>query len=205
MLGGLGSDTYFVENVGDVVTEKLNEGTDVVSSRLTYTLAANVENLTLTGTTAINGTGNGLANVIIGNNAANQLNGAAGNDTLSGESGNDILNGGTGTNTLTGGTGNDIFRFASASHIDTITDYNVANDTIQLENAVFKALSATGTLAASRFRVGTKALDANDFVIYNNATGAMLYDADGNGAGAAVLIATVGTGLAMTNADIVVI
>ena len=70
---------------------------------------------------------------------------------------------------------------------------------------MFKALSATGTLAASQFRVGTKALDANDFVIYNNATGAMLYDADGNGAGAAVLIATVGTGLAMTNADIVVI
>lgn len=173
MLGGLGRDTYFVENVGDIVTEKLNEGTDVVSSRLTYTLPANVENLTLTGTTAINGTGNGLANVIFGNNAANQSNGAAGNDTLSGESGNDILNGGMGTNTLTGGTGNDIFRFASASHIDTIIDYNVANDTIQLENAVFKALSATGTLAASQFRVGTKALDANDFVIYNNATGAI--------------------------------
>ena len=83
--------------------------------------------------------------------------------------------------------------------------YNVVNDTIQLENAIFTALTATGTLAASRFRIGANALDANDNVIYNSATGALIYDADGNGAGAAVQVATIGVGLAMTNADIVVI
>jgi Ca2+-binding RTX toxin-like protein len=196
MIGGLGNDTYFVENVGDVVTEKFNEGTDTVSSRLTYTLPANVENLTLTGTSTVNGTGNGQANVIIGNNVSNQLSGGVGNDTL---------DGGLGANKLTGGSGNDNFKFTTKGHIDTITDYNVLNDTIQLENAVFTALTATGILAASQFKIGTKALDANDFIIYNKTAGALLYDADGNGAGAAVQIATIGAGLNMTNADIVVI
>ena len=88
--------------------------------------------------------------------------------------------------------------------MDTVTDYNVANDTIQLENAVFTALTATGTLASSQFKPGTKALDANDFIIYNKASGALLYDADGNGAVAATQVATVGIGLNLTNADIVV-
>jgi Ca2+-binding RTX toxin-like protein len=106
---------------------------------------------------------------------------------------------------LTGGIGNDIFRFTTTGQIDTITDFNVFNDTIQLENAVFTALTATGTLAAARFRIGTKALDANDNIIYNSATGALIYDANGNGAGAAVQIATIGVGLALTHADIEVI
>lgn len=205
MIGGLGNDTYFVENTGDIVTENLNAGTDTASTRLTYTLPNNVENLILTGTTAVNGTGNALANVITGNNAVNQLNGQAGNDTLNGGAGNDILDGGTGINTLTGGTGNDVFKLTTAGHIDTIADYNVANDTLQLENAVFTALTITGVVAADQFRVGTQALDNNDFVIYNNVTGALLYDANGNGAGAAVQIATLSAGLAMTNLDLVVI
>jgi Ca2+-binding RTX toxin-like protein len=205
MIGGPGNDTYFVENAGDIVTENPSQGIDTVSSRLTYTLSANVENLTLTGTSAINGTGNGQANTMIGNSAANQLNGGAGNDVLNGAGGKDILDGGTGTNTSTGGPGQDIFRFSTTSHTDTITDYNVASDTIQLDNAVFTALTATGTLAAGQFRVGTKALDANDFIIYNSATGTLLYDANGSGAGAAVQIATIGSGLAMTHAEIAVI
>ncbi|PXX09490.1 Ca2+-binding RTX toxin-like protein [Nitrosomonas ureae] len=205
MTGGAGNDTYFVENTGDVVTEFLNAGTDIVSTRLTYTLPNNVENLILTGTAAVNGTGNALANVITGNTAANQLAGLTGNDTLNGGSGNDILDGGTGTNILTGGSGNDLFKFTTAGHIDSITDFNVVNDTIQLENAVFTALTTPGTLAAGQFRVGTQAQDNNDFVIYNNVTGALLFDANGNGIGAAVQIATLSAGLAMTNADIVVI
>ena len=106
---------------------------------------------------------------------------------------------------LTGGGGNDIFKFTVNGPADKITDFNVTNDTIQLENGVFKALTTTGVLAADQFKVGAKAADANDFVIYNKATGALLYDADGNGANAAVQITTVGTGLNMTNADIVVI
>ena len=196
MLGESGDDSYFVENVGDVITEKLRQGIDNVSSKITYKLSPNVENLTLTGTAAINGTGNGLANVMIGNNAANQLNGGTGTDTL---------DGGLGTNKLTGGINNDIFRFTTKGHIDTITDYNVANDTVQLENSTFMALKTTGTLAANQFRVGAQAADANDFIIYNKTAGTLLYDADGNGAAAATQIATIGAGLNMTNADIVVI
>ncbi|GKS68521.1 hypothetical protein W03_05250 [Nitrosomonas sp. PY1] len=196
MIGGLGNDSYFVENAKDVVTEKINEGTDIVSSNVTYTLSANVENLTLIGVAAIDGTGNNLKNTITGNDAANQLNGGAGNDTL---------DGGLGADRLTGGTGNDIFKFTTKGQLDKITDYNVTNDTIQLENAVFKSLMVTGTLAASQFRIGVKALDANDFIIYNKATGALLYDADGSGSSAAIPIATVDIGLNMTHADIVVI
>lgn len=196
MIGGPGGDTYFVENTKDIVLEKINEGIDTVSSNLTYTLPANVENLILTGLVAINGTGNSLANIITGNNAANQLNG---------DSGNDALDGGLGNNRLTGGTGMDLFRFTSKGHVDVITDFNVTNDTIQLENAVFTKLTATGNLAANQFRIGSKALDANDYVIYNNVTGALLYDADGSGTLAATQFATLGAGLAMTSADIVVI
>jgi Ca2+-binding RTX toxin-like protein len=196
MIGGLGNDNYIVDNAGDIVTENLNEGTDKISSSITRTLPANVENLTLTGTSVINGNGNGLANILIGNSAANQLSGGANNDTL---------DGGTGNNTLTGGGGQDTFKFTSAGHIDAITDFVVVDDTIQLENAVFAALTTTGSLAAGQFKIGTLASDANDFIIYNNVTGALLYDADANGAGLATQIATVGVGLAMTNADFVVI
>ncbi len=106
---------------------------------------------------------------------------------------------------LTGGTGNDIFKFTTKGHVDRITDFNVLNDTFQLENSVFTAFTTAGILAATQFRIGTQALDADDFVIYNNATGALLYDANGNGAGAGVQIATLSAGLAITNADIVVI
>ena len=81
MQGGLGNDTYVVDNTADVVTEGANEGVDLVQSSVTFTLGANVENLTLTGTSAINGTGNALDNVLTGNSAANVLSGGAGNDT----------------------------------------------------------------------------------------------------------------------------
>lgn len=196
MIGGLGNDSFVVNVVGDVVTENLNEGTDTVNSSVTYTLPANVENLTLTGASPINGTGNGLVNTITGNAANNQLNGGAGNDTI---------NGGIGIDSLTGGIGNDIFRFTTTGQIDTVTDYNVANDTIQLENAIFTKLTTTGTLAAAQFRIGAQAADSNDFIVYNNITGALFYDANGNGVGAMVTIAMIGAGLNMTNADIVVI
>ncbi len=89
MAGGAGDDAYIVDNAGDVVTEAAGAGTDVVQSSVTYTLAANVENLTLTGAAAINGTGNGTNNVITGNAAGNVLSGGAGGDTMNGGGGND--------------------------------------------------------------------------------------------------------------------
>ena len=100
LVGGAGNDTYVVDNSSDVVTENLNEGTDAVQASVTYTLSANVENLTLTGTAAISGTGNALDNLFTGN---------AGNNTLTGGEGNDTLNGGAGADRMAGGLGNDSY------------------------------------------------------------------------------------------------
>ncbi len=195
LIGGRGDDLYIVDNVGDSVIENPNEGRDKINSKVTYTLPDNVEVLTLKGTAAIDGTGNTQNNKLIGNSADNQLNGGAGNDRLDGKNGN---------NTLTGGAGEDSFEFTTTGHIDTITDFTVIDDTITLDNAVFTVLTV-GELAANHFIIGTQALDADDYIIYNDSTGALSYDADGNGAGGAVQIATVGVGLSMTNPDFVVI
>ncbi|MBD2690538.1 calcium-binding protein [Anabaena catenula] len=105
--GGTGNDVYFVNTGGDVVTELVNEGTDLVKSSITYTLTANVENLTLTGAANLNGTGNALKNIINGNTGNNTLKGGLGNDTINGGAGNDILFGDDGNDTLIGGLGND--------------------------------------------------------------------------------------------------
>ncbi len=107
MWGGKGNDTYLVDNVGDKAIELAGQGTDLVKSKVTFTLGVNVENLTLTGTAAVNGTGNALGNAIKGNAAANRLSGGDGNDTLDGSSGADRLDGGAGSDTIKGGVGDD--------------------------------------------------------------------------------------------------
>ena len=89
MTGGFGNDTYAVDHIGDVTVEKAGQGTDTVLAKISHTLSANVENLTLTGSAAINGTGNGLSNVLIGNGADNVLDGGAGADVMIGGAGND--------------------------------------------------------------------------------------------------------------------
>ncbi|MCY7280327.1 MAG: M10 family metallopeptidase C-terminal domain-containing protein [Sphingomonas bacterium] len=117
MLGGTGNDLYYVDVTGDIVTELASEGTDTVSSAISYTLGANLENLVLTGA-ATSGTGNELGNTITGNANANVLDGGLGNDILFGlggsdrlfgGAGDDRLIGGDGVDYLTGGAGNDIF------------------------------------------------------------------------------------------------
>src|SRR5262249_47947902 len=99
LIGGTGNDSYIFCNTGDTVTENSGEGTDLIFSYITYTLGSNVENLNLTGTSAIDGTGNSLDNFLSGNTAANTLTGGAGNDNLYGGSGADTLIGGTGNDT----------------------------------------------------------------------------------------------------------
>jgi Ca2+-binding RTX toxin-like protein len=106
--GGIGDDTYVVADAGDTVTELAGEGTDTVwTSRATYTLTANVENLAYTGAAAFTGNGNALDNVITGSSAGNKLDGGAGNDQLAGGAGADNLIGGLGDDTIIGSPGKD--------------------------------------------------------------------------------------------------
>ena len=204
--GGGGSDTYVVDNTGDIVTELSGQGTDTVKSNVTFTLGANVEKLTLTGSSVINGTGNGAVNVLTGNGVANTLSGLGGNDTLNGSGGKDVL---------TGGAGNDFFVFNSAlnasTNVDTIKDFSSVADTIRLENRIFTKLLTTGNLSAENYRESLtgNAVDANDYILYETDTGKLYYDADGSGAGAKVYFATVyssgTTPATLSAADFVVI
>ena len=119
-----------------------------------------------------------------------------------------MINGKAGNDTLIGGGGNDFFLFDTAlnaaTNVDTITAYSVAADTIRLENAVFSTL-AVGVLNADAFHIGASAADAEDRIIYNSATGALFYDSNGIGAGGVTQFAKLAPGLALTNADFVVI
>ena len=109
MAGGAGDDSYVVDNAGDSVSEGFDEGADLVRSSVSHTLGANVENLTLTGSAALNGAGNALANLLTGNAGANLLSGFGGADELFGAGGNDRLDGGAFADEMSGGAGNDIF------------------------------------------------------------------------------------------------
>jgi Ca2+-binding RTX toxin-like protein len=222
--GGYGSDLYIVSGA-DRVSEQEDEGLDTVQTAGNYALGANLEGLVLTGASDARGVGNGLDNWLQGNSGDNRLSGAAGMDTLLGGGGNDLLeggkqkdrldggdkadtlNGGESNDVLTGGVGADSFLFdtALAKNVDKITDFNVAQDTILLDNAVFQALGGTGNLAGANFVVGPAAADGNDFIIYDSASGVLFYDADGNGAGAAIAFAVLDAGLALTRFDFVVV
>lgn len=108
MIGNIGNDLYYVDNVGDLIIEySPDDGFDRVQSSVSYKLGQYLENLTLTGTAAINGNGNDLANLITGNDAPNIINAQLGNDTLLGKGGNDTLSGGADADNLQGGAGND--------------------------------------------------------------------------------------------------
>ena len=172
------------------VTTLADSSTNVVTAIRTATRIA-------TQTQIEDAVGSAYGDVIKGSNVDNDLDGGAGNDTVSGFGGDDVLHGGLGADLLSGGTGKDMFVFdcAPGTGVDTITDLAVGEDLIQLENAYFGKLATAGALSSANFAANAtgQALDADDYIVYETDTGKLFYDADGNGAGAAVQIALVGT------------
>lgn len=297
MMGGEGNDTYEVDNAGDIVLEFSGEGTDTVNASISYTLGSDVENLVLRGTALLSGTGNELANTLNGNARANLLSGLDGDDTLlggrgddtllggsgkdkldggygadrmeggtgndiyvvdhagdqvielagggrdqvntsisyqlggemedllligsagiqgtgnaldnmiTGNAGNNVLSGGLGLDILAGGAGRDAFLFdtaLSAGNVDRITDFSVVSDTVWLESDVFAGLGA-GTLSSDAFGIGSSAQSTLQRVVYDSQSGGLFYDADGSGNGASVQFASLSAGLALTNADFLIV
>ncbi len=163
-------------------------------------------------------------NVLVGDAGNNYLDGGAGNDDLSGLDGNDVLLGGpgndvisggngndtlvggTGNDTLTGGSGLDRFVFNSPQEgVDTITDFSVADDLIVLSASGFGGqLVANSPLASAAFHLGTSATAAGHRVIYDASSGALFFDPDGSGGQTQTQIATLGTGLGLTQNNVFV-
>ncbi|MHC2089233.1 calcium-binding protein [Methylobacterium sp. CM6244] len=153
-------------------------------------------------------TGSQLKNTLLGLDGNDTLRGLAGNDRLSGGDGADILFGGLGKDILTGGSGHDTFVFDSTpnavSNVDRIVDFSVSDDRIRLDHPVFAAL-AKGHLTSDAFIIGAKATDADHRILYNSKTGAVSYDADGNGGASAVQFATLDANLKLTADDFYVL
>lgn len=197
MQGLAGDDTYYVDSAGDLIIERSGQGTDTVLTTASYVLGADAQVETLrtasdAGRAALSLSGNNLSQSIIGN---------AGNNVLVGKGGNDFL---------TGLGGYDTFRFNAsfgAGNVDTISDFSSADDTIQLENAIFVALSRPGVLAAAALQINATGLaaQADDRIIYNSATGDLFYDSDGLGGAGGVLFANLSGAPTLTAADFVVI
>jgi Ca2+-binding RTX toxin-like protein len=165
MRGGTGNDTYIVENTADVVMENANEGADTVQSSIAYTLGANLENLTLTGTAQINGTGNALDNILIGNSGNNSLSGGAGNDRLDGGLGNDTMVGGDGDDTYVVNQAGDVVTESLNQGIDTVESsisYTLGSN---VENLILMGIASVNGTGSSANNVlmgngGANQLDA---------------------------------------------
>jgi Ca2+-binding RTX toxin-like protein len=193
MEGGIGNDIYVVDDAGDAVVELAGGGDDRVKTAIDYVLPANVEQVrAIGGITGVDLTGNGLNN---------RLDGNAGNNTLDGRGGYDVLTG-------KGGADSFVFRDAlEPPNIDRITDFNVNDDTIELESAVFRAIKGTGMLTAAQFAANASgtAVDASDRIIYETDTGKLFYDSNGSAAGGATQFAVLSPHLELTNSDFFII
>jgi len=193
MIGLNGNDIYVVDNAADQVVEAAGGGSDLLYSFVSYALAAGQEVEAIStavqgGTAAIALTGNEFSQTIAGNAGVNLLDGKGGSDVLYGFAGADT------------------FAFTTvlgAGNVDAIADFVAGTDKIGLDDAIFSAIG--GSLGAGAFVIGNGAGDADDRIIYNSATGALFYDADGSGAGAAVQFAALATGLALTSSDFAMI
>lgn len=179
LAGGVGNDLYYINDTkpnsataADVISEKVNEGTDTAHSSINYTLDKNVEILVLDGATDLSGTGNSSNNTITGNAGVNILNGKEGNDLL------------------TGGDGADTFRFDTklgAANVDTISDFISDADTIFISKKLLGKYQAGNDFVSE---AGAIAHYSTDRFLYDTATGTLSYDADGNGPKEAMQFAT---------------
>ena len=184
--GGDGNDTYIVDSTTDLILDSV--GYDWVNSSVSFSLASLpfIEALRLTGTEAINGSGNDLANNLIGNSA---------NNLLLGGNGNDVLNGGTGIDTLTGGAGSDTFRFTTmpgGANRDEITDFSSTSDKLSFSRAVFSGFGTQTSLSAGQFAAGAGLISsttAQQRFIYDTASGILRFDSDGIGSTSALEVA----------------
>jgi Ca2+-binding RTX toxin-like protein len=147
LIGGAGDDLYVVDIAGDVVTELANEGKDTVQSSISWTLGVNIEQLTLTGTAALNGTGNNLANSLTGNSSAN------------------VLDGQTGADTMAGGAGNDTYVVDEAG--DVITELASAGTDTLLASVTYTASANVENLTLT----GSAAINATGNTLVNTLTG----------------------------------
>ncbi|MBM6584246.1 hypothetical protein ILT44_29040 [Microvirga sp. BT689] len=220
-LDRIGYDTPRLNNIKQVNAGAGNDLVDFTSTRFTY------------GAVTINGgtgndwlLGNSGRDRLFGNSGSDRMKGYGGNDYLSGGDlhdhlyggrgndkligglGHDYLRGQFGRDTLTGGGGNDKFVFDVAptkSNLDTITDFSVKYDSIQLAASVFNRAGLKGSLKAKAFWSGSAAHDQDDRVIYNNETGYLYYDPDGTGGASQKMIAKLSKGLAVTHKDFFIV
>jgi len=170
LIGGLGNDIYQVDSTTDIITENASAGTDTIQSSVTYTIAslANIENLTLTGSSAINGTGNAANNSLTGNSANNTLNGGDGNDTL---------NGGAGNDSLIGGNGNDFaYYYSSTGSVTVNLATGTASDGLGGTDTLSQIENVQGSNTAGDNLTG----DANNNTFYSYGGNDILNGGDGN-------------------------
>jgi len=162
--GGLGNDTYVVQNSDTIITENTGEGTDTVQSSINYTLNSNVENLTVTGSGNLNGTGNSLNNLLTGNNATNTLVTLSGNDTLDGGAGADSMYGGTNDDTyIVDNLGDLVFENASegTDSVQSSVSYSLGSNVENLVLTGASNLNGTGNSLSNTLtgNAGNNALD----------------------------------------------
>ncbi|MEP7057625.1 MAG: calcium-binding protein [Caldimonas sp.] len=204
MSGGVGDDVYVVDSTGDTIVEAPGEGVDTVEASITYSLGANVENLLLTGTSRLNGTGNALDNVLNGNSAANTLIGGDGNDRLNGGGAADSMTGGNGNDTYVVDTANDKTIETAGGGIDTVESTLAWTLSVEVERLVLlgsAAVNGTGN-ASNNALVGNDAANVLDGkagadILLGLAGSDTLQDTAGNGAfdgGAGADILRGGTG-----------
>ena len=194
LVGLAGNDTYVVDSADDYVAEAAGGGNDTVYARVSYALSDHQEvevlsTVSQSATSAIDLTGNNLANVLFGN---------AGNNVLDGKGGNDHL---------IGLGGADRYTFSTAlgvGNVDHVYGFEIGTDKIVLDHTVFEGLGF-GTLSASVFTTGTATTDEDQRIVYDQTTGALYYDSDGAGGAAAVHFATLIGAPPITASDITVI